>query len=125
MKAHFFVRTAAAALAALIISVFLPVCFAADFYPQPFSDTPGGGNTFEGRLGDNYNSPSANGGGSASDSGSTANNGEYADTTEDAQVLGVTDTDDSATVGIVIAMLIAVAVIVLIIALIPRGNRTQ
>lgn len=129
MKAHFFARLAAFILAALIIPTMSAVLFAADYYFSPSETALGNGDDdggVGGRLGENYNSPSANGGNgnsAAENNGRDGQNGGmYADTTEDGEVLGVMDTENSATVGIVIAILIAVAVIVLIIALIPKGT---
>ena len=54
------------------------------------------------------------------------NTNNYANGTNNGEVLGVQDTDRSMTVaGIVISVLIAVAVIVLVVALIPKSaNRT-
>ena len=130
MKVRFFARAAVVFLALLMITLTSAV-FAADYYVSPSDTALGNEGNVGGRLGENYNSPAANGGGapeggasrggaSGGDAGQGAADGAYADTTEDGEVLGIMDTENSATVGIVIAILIAIAVIVLIIALIPR-----
>ncbi len=130
MKVRFFARAAVFFLALLMITLTSAV-FAADYYVSPSDTALGNEGNVGGRLGENYNSPAANGGGtpeggasrggaSGEDAGQGAADGVYADTTEDGEVLGIMDTENSATVGIVIAILIAIAVIVLIIALIPR-----
>ena len=101
--------------------------------PEPFEMMPEGdggigGNegNVGGRQGENYNSPSANGGGEAGGSPSYGDRGreDAMDETfdEEGEVLGVTDSENSATVGIIIAIIIALAVIVLIIALLPKGT---
>ncbi len=128
MKAHFFARLAAFFLAALIIPTMSMsiALFAADYYFSPSETALGDDGGVGGRLGENYNSPSANGGNGNNAAEDNVRDGQaggmYADTTEDGEVLGVMDTENSATVGIIIAILIAVAVIVLIIALIPKGT---
>lgn len=136
MKVRFFARAAVVFLALLMMFLTSAV-FAADYYVSPSDTALGNEGNVGGRLGENYNSPAANGGGGApegdasrggasrggasgGDAGQGAADGAYADTTEDGEVLGIMDTENSATVGIVIAILIAIAVIVLIIALIPR-----
>ena len=80
----------------------------------------GGNEAYGGRLGENYNSPAANGGGEVGGSAGVDSD-VYEATSEEGEVLGVME-DNSATVGVVIAIIIALAVIVLIIALIPRGT---
>lgn len=138
MKVHFFKRAAAFAFVAVIITILaLPVgavnySAGAGTAGRPYETVPEGGNN-GGRLGENRNAPAANGGGEGNVNGNGNINGSdrandngavdgmYADTTEDGEVLGVMDTESSATAGIVIAILIAVAVIVLIIALIPKS----
>ncbi len=110
--------------------------------PEPFGMMPEGdagigGNegNVGGRQGENYNSPAANGGGEAGGSPSYGDRGredamngagdvdDFDETfDEEGEVLGVTDSENSATVGIIIAIIIALAVIVLIIALLPKGT---
>ena len=132
-------------VSSLICSALLIVIFSVHLFAVIYSDgAPGAGAPYEydrgsggvygapggnsggaggGRLGENYNSPSANGGGrtGVNDNADSVYNDMEDGTTEEGEVLGVTDTDNSAIVGIAIAILIAVAVIVLIIALIPRS----
>lgn len=139
MKTRIFKRTALLLCAAFIIMMLTLPVMAVNYSAGadgPYETALTGGNS-GGRLGENYNAPAANGGGEGDVNGNANGNmngndnggmdgngavdGMYADTTEDGEVLGVMDTESSATTGIVIAILIAVAVIVLIIALIPKG----
>ncbi len=134
-----------AAITALTALSLMTAVFAVDWSAgagaerRPYEATPDdgggiGGNAAGGRQGENYNSPAANGGGN--ENGGDAGYGDRGredamyeapddntdETFEEGEVLGVTDSENSATVGIIIAILIAVAVIVLIIALLPRGT---
>ena len=142
---------AAAAFAALSAVMALTLALPAFAVESPNEAALGEGGNMGGggggRLGENYNSPAANGGGSVGNNGAgnkgdagngggndatsygdagredvMYDDGDYDETFEEGEVLGITDSENSATVGIVIAILIAIAVIVLIIALLPRGT---
>lgn len=93
-------------------------------------DAPGTGvpSVDGGGPGINDNSPAAGGGGGGAYGGSEGKpydgaNDDFDGESETGEVLGVTDDDSTAVVGIIIAIIIAVAALVLIIALIPRGTR--
>lgn len=131
------IKCAFALLSALLTAalVCVPIIAVGDMTPF-YAPSEGGNNTPSvggGGPGNNNNSPSANGGGDGgndvydgygTDRGVgepyDGTNADYSGESESGEVLGVTD-DSTATVGIVIAIIIAVAAIILIIALIPRG----